>query len=304
MWRNLLIFPVIAFIMLISPANASASTTLNITRTEYGTADYGNGYLQDNFTFFFTPKVNTILPPNDFFNACDFVSSTFIYTNVVWDNDASATESSCTFVRDGPYHTGDEIMRGTDYNAYLRIRENNNNDIIAQSDNFNFNYPIYNQITDLSPAKFWLSKNLLNIGVKFDLKAEVYKDSTLVSSGQISSVTAGSGGFNNATLETIPFNSFSPIDFPTGSQLKIKVYARNACSGSLLNSGTAKLWYNTTAANSSFDATLGGANNNYYLLNSFLLGTSAGSGPQQSISVAAGAKCSPFKSFGTWSITP
>jgi hypothetical protein len=161
-----------------------------------------------------------------------------------------------------------------------------------------------NQLTSLSPAKVWLSKGLHNIGTKFDLKAEVYKDSTLVSSGQVNSVAAGSGGFNNATLETIPFNSFSPIDFPSGSQLSVKVYARTACTGSLLGTGKATLWYNDSTANSDFGATIGDSTNNYYLRNGSLLSTTIGSGPKQSVVIATGSKCSAFKQFGTWTITP
>jgi hypothetical protein len=134
--------------------------------------------------------------------------------------------------------------------------------------------------------------------------AEAYKDNTLVSSGQLNSVQVGSGGFNNADLISIPFNSFSPVDFPSGSALKIKVSARNACAGSLLNFGTARLWFNDSQANSHFGATIGTTNNSYYLLDNFLLSTTVGAGPRQDIEVQAGAKCSPFKPFGTWAITP
>jgi hypothetical protein len=160
------------------------------------------------------------------------------------------------------------------------------------------------QITILNPAEVWLSKGLLNVGVRFDLLAEVFKDSTLVSSGQLNSVQVGSGGFNNADLVSVPFNSFSPVDFPQGSELKIKVSVRNACTGSLPNQGTARLWFNDNQANSHFGATIGTTNNSYYLLDNFLLSTTVGAGPRQNIDVQAGAKCSPFKSFGTWTITP
>lgn len=162
---------------------------------------------------------------------------------------------------------------------------------------------VYKALTALSPAQVWISKNVLDAGLKLDILAEVYKDTTLVSSGQLNSVTVGSGGFNNATLVSTPFTSFSPVSFPSGTDMKIDLYARNACTGSLRNAGTAKLWFNDSAANSHFDATLGGSNSNYYLLNNSILSTAAGTGPQQSSNVAAGAKCSPFKSFGTWTKT-
>jgi PKD repeat protein len=160
------------------------------------------------------------------------------------------------------------------------------------------------QLTALAPANVWVSKGLLNLGVRFDLKAEAYKDSTLVSTGQLNSVQVGSGGFNQATLVNIPFISFSPVTFSSGSALKVKVSVRNACSGSLLNSGTARLWFNDGQANSRFGATIGSTNSNYFLRNAFALATTVGAGPRQNIDVAAGAKCSTFKTFGTWTITP
>jgi hypothetical protein len=163
---------------------------------------------------------------------------------------------------------------------------------------------VVKQITVLNPAEVWLSKGLLNIGLRFDVLAEAFKDSTLVSSGQLNSVQVGSGGFNNADLISIPFNSFSPVDFPQDSQLKLKLSVRNACSGSLPNQGTARLWFNDNQANSHFGATIGTTNNSYYLLDNFLLSTTVGAGPRQNIDVQAGAKCSPFKPFGTWTITP
>jgi len=162
------------------------------------------------------------------------------------------------------------------------------------------------QLTSLSPTEVWIGlKNSDDVGTRFDLKAEVYKNGTeLVSSGQLDNVWGGSSGFNNANLQTIPFNAFTPVDFPQGSTLSIKLYVRNACVGPTHNSGTARLWYDDAAANSRFDATIEGSNSDYYLRNNFVLSTAVGIGPKQKIDVAAGAKCSPFKTFGTWSITP
>jgi N-acetylneuraminic acid mutarotase len=158
------------------------------------------------------------------------------------------------------------------------------------------------QITSLDPAQVWIGlKNSDDVGIKFDLLAEAYRDEVLISSGQLNSVVGGSSGFNNAHIQLVPFSSFTPIDFPTGSNLSIKVYVRNACSGSGHNSGTARLWFNDSAVNSHFGATVDTITNNYFLLNNFTLGTTVGLGPKKTIDVAAGAKCSPFKSFGTWS---
>ena len=161
-------------------------------------------------------------------------------------------------------------------------------------------------LTSLSPAKIWIGlKNSDDVGTRFDLKAEVYRNSTeFVSSGQLDNVWGGSSGFNNANLRTIPFNTFTPVDFPQGSALSIKLYVRNACIGPTHNSGTARLWYDDAAANSRFDATIEGTNRDYYLREIFVLSTTVGSGPKKKIDVQAGSPCSPFKTFGTWSITP
>jgi len=165
-------------------------------------------------------------------------------------------------------------------------------------------YSVVDQITSLSPAKVWIGlKNSDDVGLKFDLKAEVYKDDILVSYGELNSFPGGSSGFNNAHLATIPFNSFSPVDFPSGSQLKLVVYVRNACTGSRHNSGTARLWYNDSQANSQFDVTIGTTDNAYFLLDNFLLGTGPGS-TKKTIDIAAGTRCSALKPFGTWIVTP
>ncbi len=161
------------------------------------------------------------------------------------------------------------------------------------------------QVTALNPAGIWVGlTNSDDIGIKFDLLADVYRDGVLVSSGQLDSVAGGSSGFNNAHLYTIPFNAFQPADFPQGSQLTLTLSVRNACSGSGKNSGRARLWYNDTQANTHFSATIGQNTTDYFLRDNFLLSTIPGQGPKKTIDIQSGAKCSPFKPFGTWNITP
>jgi YVTN family beta-propeller protein len=193
-------------------------------------------------------------------------------------------------------------------NAWAGVTTSNNtsnNTICGQVNGFSvFAIVEPTTLAALSQAKLWIGlKNSDDVGIRFDVFAEVYKGSTLVGSGQINSVAGGSSGFNNAKLDTIPLGLFVPVYFPPGSALSIKLYIRNACAGSGKNSGTARLWYNDMAANSQFGATIGAASN-YYLRDGFVLATVPGPGPKKTIDVAAGAKCSPFKTFGTWSITP
>ena len=161
-------------------------------------------------------------------------------------------------------------------------------------------------LSALSPANIWVGlKNSDDVGIKFDLRAEVYYNgTTLVAWGEIPSVAGGSSGFNNAKLDTIPFTNFpAAVGIAPGDTLSIKLLVRNACSGSGKNSGTARLWFNDSQADSRFDATVDDSNSNLYLLDGSALGTSAGPGPKKSIDVAAGAKCSAWKPFGTWTIT-
>ena len=161
------------------------------------------------------------------------------------------------------------------------------------------------QLTTLSPAKVWVGlQNSNDKGIKFDLKAEVYKNGTLITSGELDSVDSGGAGFSGANLDAIPFNSFSPVNFPTGSQLSIELYVRNSCIGSKNNGKSARLWYNNSQANSGFGATIGSHAASYYLINNSSLSTNAGVGPQLTSDVNTKTQCAPFSPFGTWTATP
>ncbi|HEV8119834.1 MAG TPA: Ig-like domain-containing protein, partial [Candidatus Polarisedimenticolia bacterium] len=129
-------------------------------------------------------------------------------------------------------------------------------------------------VTSLSPAKVWIGLfNSDDVGIRFDLQATVLKSGTPIGSGVLTSVFAGSSGFNNAVLDSIPLTLTAPVQMVSGDSLQIKLEARNACSGSTKNTGRARLWYNgqpidsgaTRDAGSRFDATIGGSNTNYYL---------------------------------------
>ena len=148
-------------------------------------------------------------------------------------------------------------------------------------------------------ANIWIGlKNSDDVGIKFDLEADILKNGTSIASGTLDSVAGGSSGFNNAHLYSIPVSVSTPTTFTTGDTLSVRILVRNACSGSGHNSGTARLWYGDSGANSNsspivtnaFSYFLDGANN---------LLTATGT-TRQSANVAAGAKCSAYKSFGTW----
>lgn len=164
-----------------------------------------------------------------------------------------------------------------------------------------------NQLTALGPAQVWIGlKNSDDVGTRFDLLAEVFKNGSLIGSGQVNNVAGGSSGFNNAKLNAINLALSGTPSFGAGSALSIRLSVRVTASGGH-RSGTARLWFNDAAANSRFSATIGGVTKNYYLRklsNSLVLTTATGSTPKVTIDVfvdrAVGGN--PFKPFGTWAI--
>ena len=162
------------------------------------------------------------------------------------------------------------------------------------------------QLTALDPAQAWVGPvSLFDIGLRYDLRAEVHLNGSPVSSGQLNSqpIGFGFGGFSSATLRSVAFASFAPVAVPQDAELSITLSARNACTGSLRNSGSIRLWFNDAQANSQFGTTVNTTQTDHYLRNGFVLGATAGSGPKQSIDVAVGARCGAFVPFGTWEVT-
>jgi hypothetical protein len=156
-------------------------------------------------------------------------------------------------------------------------------------------------LTELGPARIWVGlKKSDDVGIKFDFLVEVYRNAELIGSGQLDSAPGGSSGFNNARLNAVPLNLAAPAHYAPGDVLSIKVYVRNAAVGSGKNSGTARLWFDDAAADSRLEFTRD-APTTMYLRAAAALGTDPGPGPKLKIDVAAGAKGSPFKLFGTWS---
>jgi hypothetical protein len=161
------------------------------------------------------------------------------------------------------------------------------------------------QLTALGDANVWIGlKNSDDVGTKFDLLAEVFKNGAPLASGQIDDVPGGSSGFNNAHLRTISLVLADAESVCPGDTLSFRLSVRIAASSGHV-SGTARLWYNDSAANSRLSATVNGATNNYFLLNGFVLNTSAGSGPKLKSDVLVNRNVggNPFKPFGTWTKT-
>lgn len=163
-------------------------------------------------------------------------------------------------------------------------------------------------------------KNSDDVGLRLDLKAEVFVNSTSdapVGTGELDNVSGGSSGFANALLNTISTLALTngPVALSPGDQLLFRVSVRRTCAGGGHASGTARVWCNgkaidsgvTRDAGSRFDATINGTNSNYYLRTSFALATTAGSSRlfiDKFVDSKAGCPSRPFTPFGTWSITP
>ncbi len=159
----------------------------------------------------------------------------------------------------------------------------------------------------LSPAHAWIGvKHGNDVGVNFDLLAEVFRNGVLIGSGQVNQVPGGSTGWNGAQDRAIALALSSPgtSGACAGDTLSIKLSVRVAAVGK--SSGTARLWYNDPQANSRFDVTIASVQSNLYLLNGFLLGTSPGPVNQRlniDVSVNRNVGGNPWKPFGTWTKT-
>ena len=175
----------------------------------------------------------------------------------------------------------------------------------ASTDDVTITSASASSISALGPATVWVGlKNSDDVGTKFDLLAEVLNNGVVIGSGQLNDVPGGSSGFNNAVLDTISMSLSSSQSFCTGNTLTFRLSVRVAASSGHV-SGTARLWFSDAAANSRFNATVNGASTDYFLLNGFLLGTSAGPGPKTTIDVLVNRNVggNPFKPFGTWTKT-
>jgi uncharacterized repeat protein (TIGR01451 family) len=165
--------------------------------------------------------------------------------------------------------------------------------------------PCGDPVTAVGPANVWIGlKNSDDVGTKFDLLAEVFKNGSLIGTGQLDGVNGGSSGFNNAVLRTINMALTDSVSFNTGDTLSFKLSVRIAVGVPGHSSGTARLWYNDSAADSRVNVTLSGVPTDYFLRDGFVLATTAGPGPKKTVDVLVKkAGGNPFKPFGTWSIT-
>jgi alpha-tubulin suppressor-like RCC1 family protein len=150
-------------------------------------------------------------------------------------------------------------------------------------------------------SDIWIGlKSSDDVGTEFDVRAEMLKNGSVVSSGQVNDVPGGSSGFNNAVQSAIGVAAASASNFGAGDTLGIRLSVRVAATGH--RSGTARLWFNDSSANSRWQMTVNGITQTLYMTTGFALSPALGTGPRNAIDVfvdrAVGGN--PFKPFGTW----
>ena len=102
--------------------------------------------------------------------------------------------------------------------------------------------PAYVFAPTASFAGLWIGlQNSNAVGLRVDLRTEVYNDATLVAEGQINGARTGSSGFTNAILQTVPLEV---LVTPFTSYTTVIVSARVSCSEPGHASGVPRLWYN------------------------------------------------------------
>ena len=168
------------------------------------------------------------------------------------------------------------------------------------------------RLTALSPGKVWVGpKGVEDVGTKFDLLAEVLKNGSVVGSGEIDDISAGSTKFNDGMLRTINLALTEQVEIFPGDTVSFRLSVRVTAIGGQ-SSGTARLWFNGAAidsgsgrdAGSRFGATIQAVTENHFLRTGFALNTTAGAS-RTSIDVLVNRNVggNPFQPFGTWSKT-
>jgi hypothetical protein len=96
----------------------------------------------------------------------------------------------------------------------------------------------------------------------------------VIGSGEVDNVSGGSSGFANAVQRAINLSLAPAGAICTGDTLSFRLSVRIGASGH--RSGTARLWYNDSQANSRFGLTVGGVSSVFYLRSGFALGRPPG----------------------------
>ncbi len=159
---------------------------------------------------------------------------------------------------------------------------------------------------EVSPAEIWIGlKNSDDVGTRFDLKAEVFENGSLIGSGETRRRPRRLERLQQRRPPDDQPRPRPPRERPCAPATRSPSRSPSVSPPTGHRSGTARLWYNDAAANSRFGVTVLGTTSNLYLLDGFVLGTSPGAGPRKTIDVFVdrAENGNPFKPFGTWSKT-
>jgi hypothetical protein len=212
-----------------------------------------------------------------------------------WTNISNATSTTLSF-------TASMSQSGNQYRALF-----DNGTCTGATNPATLTVKIY--ATDLGPAVVFLGPaNPSDDGRRVDLKVEIYKNTTLISSGTATDVIGSGPNQNSSRKTTIALTMANgAASFAATDQLVVKVYARRNGGNSDFN---ALLWYNDSPVPSINhgnkgwarvgNVTQGGSNTGYfYLRSSSALNTAAGS---SGTSIQRTLGTSSWALFDTWTM--
>ena len=190
----------------------------------------------------------------------------------------------------------------------------NTSDAVGNTATQSVTYTVRRSITAVGPALLWIGlKNSDDVGLRVDLRADLMVNGAVVATGDLNDVDTGSSGFNNAILQSVGLSLLSnPADVPANAKLTLRLSARRTCFGGGHDSGTVRTWFNgqpidsgaARDAGSRIRVTMGGADTEYFLRQTYTLAPTAGN-LKASVDalVTSTAPCSsrPFAVFATWS---
>jgi chitodextrinase len=119
-------------------------------------------------------------------------------------------------------------------------------------------------LTELNNLHVWLGlKNSDDIGTRFDLRAEVYRNGqSLITSGESYCIQNITRNPDLAKEVVVSFGSFSPVDFNSGDIISLKIFTRIGTNGDGTfcgghsNAVGLRLYFDAVSRPSRFDATI------------------------------------------------
>src|SRR5437879_6137411 len=124
------------------------------------------------------------------------------------------------------------------------------------------NTPGSGTLTSLSDFQVWLGlKNSDDIGTKFDLRADIYKNNQLVVSGQTLCISGITRNPDQSKDTMVSFGTFAPVSFGSTDLLSLKVLTRigtnpdNTQCGGHFNAVGLRAYFDSVNRPAKFDMT-------------------------------------------------